>query len=282
MSSQFERTYADFRRNPRLEALDKSCTPVLLYVGSGVVFDGPLAIVSHLLKQPQELTLKEEVLRSHSTQDTLILEVATRLEFDRGPGAYLIGTSANFVADEVASTMIVHIVEFATTDSDSDVPKIKAIRQYWDQASLLKQLKIVGPRGNAWPICTEQTNIVSKAVKITDSNQPESGALTEARKAPADSNAQIESPFKAWPKGINLYDTSSLANDVPIPTPAIEPPRTSAKRQSRTLSQILGGLDLNETAQKTTDTTRIGSNVGHRKRDSYSTVFGTPLKENEH
>jgi len=30
--------------------------------------------------------------------------------------------------------------------------KIRAIRVYWDQATVLKQLEIVGSRGRGWPI----------------------------------------------------------------------------------------------------------------------------------
>jgi hypothetical protein len=43
-------------------------------------------------------------------------------------------------------------------------PKIRSIRVYWDQATVLKQLEIVGARGRGWPITdgTTQIDLISK------------------------------------------------------------------------------------------------------------------------
>jgi len=42
--------------------------------------------------------------------------------------------------------------------------KIRSIRVYWDQATVLKQLEIVGPRGRGWPITDgpNQIELISK------------------------------------------------------------------------------------------------------------------------
>ena len=42
--------------------------------------------------------------------------------------------------------------------------KIQSIRIYWDQATVLKQLDIVGVRGRGWPITdgTSQVELVEK------------------------------------------------------------------------------------------------------------------------
>jgi hypothetical protein len=42
--------------------------------------------------------------------------------------------------------------------------KIRSIRVYWDQATVLKQLDIVGARGRGWPITdgSTQVNLIVK------------------------------------------------------------------------------------------------------------------------
>ena len=42
--------------------------------------------------------------------------------------------------------------------------KIRSIRVYWDQATVLKQLNIVGSRGRGWPITDgpNQIELISK------------------------------------------------------------------------------------------------------------------------
>lgn len=42
--------------------------------------------------------------------------------------------------------------------------KIRSIRVYWDQATVLKQLEIVGARGRGWPITdgTSQIDLINK------------------------------------------------------------------------------------------------------------------------
>lgn len=42
--------------------------------------------------------------------------------------------------------------------------KIRSIRVYWDQATVLKQLEIVGARGRGWPITdgNNQIQLVNK------------------------------------------------------------------------------------------------------------------------
>lgn len=43
--------------------------------------------------------------------------------------------------------------------------KIRSIRVYWDQATVLKQLEIVGARGRAWPITdgANQIDLINKS-----------------------------------------------------------------------------------------------------------------------
>jgi hypothetical protein len=49
--------------------------------------------------------------------------------------------------------------------------KIRSIRVYWDQATVLKQLQIVGPRGRGWPI-TDGNSQIELITKTGISNYP--------------------------------------------------------------------------------------------------------------
>ena len=51
--------------------------------------------------------------------------------------------------------------------------KIRSIRVFWDQATVLKQLEIVGARGRGWPITDgkNQIELVNKTRNIIDAAQ---------------------------------------------------------------------------------------------------------------
>ena len=60
--------------------------------------------------------------------------------------------------------------------------KIRSVRVYWDQATVLKQLEIVGARGRGWPITdgSKQIDLITKTgisnsivSNITVVSQPE-------------------------------------------------------------------------------------------------------------
>jgi hypothetical protein len=65
--------------------------------------------------------------------------------------------------------------------------KIRSIRVYWDQATVLKQLDIVGARGRGWPITdgSTQVNLIVKtgtsiSSQLTASVVPEELPPTES------------------------------------------------------------------------------------------------------
>lgn len=218
-----EDVYKAFRRNPKAEGLTSDAT--VSYVSSGVRFDSPEGVLEHFLKAEYEIELHESIISLHETANSLVLETDTRIRFLRGPGAYLPGLSMNFVADEEATVLMIHIVNF----TDDDDRKISSVRYIWDQATLLKQLNVIGTRGNSWPICsgTDQIKLTQKGVvrSVDDKNTKPRDNLSPA-------------PFKSWPNQINLFKDPGM-DQVPIPQKAVEAPSPSAKPPLRSFQEML-------------------------------------------
>ncbi|KAK9450373.1 uncharacterized protein V1518DRAFT_359058, partial [Limtongia smithiae] len=117
----------------------------LVYVTSCKSFVGADAIVTHLRQSTHEIRRTENVLFAHESDDALVLETITRIEFVNGAGAYAPGLDMNFVVNNAVTVPIVHIVEFEGS-------VVKNVRMSWDQGTMLKQLKVIGAVGNPWPI----------------------------------------------------------------------------------------------------------------------------------
>ncbi|EQL03837.1 hypothetical protein OCS_00434 [Ophiocordyceps sinensis CO18] len=138
-------TYQQFLAAPSSSLLADKAT--LHYVTTTTAFSGATDILKHLNSlQRQVRKKKQHVLSVIDGNHVIALEVDTDLEFLTSGGAYLPGLDDNFLSDRTAQLAIMHIVAF---DADG---KIMQIRQQWDQASLLKQLEIIGRTGRNWPI----------------------------------------------------------------------------------------------------------------------------------
>lgn len=61
--------------------------------------------------------------------------------------------------------------------------KIRSIRVYWDQATVLKQLEIVGARGRGWPI-TDGSNQIDLITKTGISNSTVSNVVVVSQPKP--------------------------------------------------------------------------------------------------
>jgi hypothetical protein len=249
--------YAQFREHPKAEGLAQDAN--FSYVSSGIVFAGQQAILEHLAKNEHEINCKETIISCHETAVSLVLEVETHVEFVRGPGSFLPGMSANFVADEKVSMIVVHIVMF------NESQQISAVRYIWDQATLLKQLNVIGARGNAWPICTgnDQIAICKKRMVV-----PATAQLSRSTTV-----GLSESPMKSWPKQVNIFDGSPLMENVPVPTKAIEPPSPSARPPTRTLQNILD-LSSGAVASPRLERTTRPPPQRPRPQSAYFNMFG--------
>lgn len=102
MATAYERFLAE--PNPRLLADDAT----LHYVTTMTSVSGSANILKHLLNlQKQVRKKKQHVLSLLQSDDTLVLEVDTALEFQTSGGAYLPGLDDNFLTDRTAYLHIV-------------------------------------------------------------------------------------------------------------------------------------------------------------------------------
>lgn len=200
--------YKNFRARPKSDALADTAT--VLYVSSGAVFAGIQHILEHYAKSEYEFSLEEEILCSHEAKSSVVLETKARITFLRGPGPFVPTLSLNFVADEKITVYLTHIVQF------DDNNKISAIRLLWDQASVLKQLSVIGSRGNAWPITLGDAQ--AKAVELSLSGKGVSTSPSPP-KISSTSNGKSSTPFKSWPDAINVFDVPPM-DPVPVRSPS--------------------------------------------------------------
>ncbi|ANB15210.1 Pc12g03400 [Sugiyamaella lignohabitans] len=197
--------YGRFCQDPKAEYL--AYAAVMAYVSSGLEFNGQDDIVKQLQKDRQEVKRLDNVISKHQTNSALVLETETSLEFLRGPGSFVPTLSSNLVVDERATIVLVHIVAF---DSNS---KISGIKFIWDQATLLKQLNVIGNRGNAWPICKgqDQAKLSNKVQQnISERGHIENSiSLSDRAVQPSGQNNLVSEnqPLRSSPASPN-YNTS--------------------------------------------------------------------------
>ncbi|KAJ5153817.1 Nucleic acid-binding OB-fold [Penicillium coprophilum] len=143
--SYFKTEYQRFLDNPRTAKLADDVS--LIYVPTTTKFEQADNVITHVLKNANIVKTKSnQVISAIEGSDSLCLDMETTLEFTEGGGVYLPSLDDNFLADRVATFPTVHIVHFDANQL------IKQIRIYWDQASLLKQVEVIGARGRQWPI----------------------------------------------------------------------------------------------------------------------------------
>lgn len=272
-----QKLYNDFRHNPKYEYLTSDAT--VSYVSSGSRFENPEKALEHFLQAEYEVEIHEDIISLHETANSLVLETETRLKFIRGPGAYLPGLSMNFVADEEAKILMVHIVNFVSDENNDSL--ISSIRYIWDQATLLKQLNVIGSRGNSWPICE-----ADEQIKMTRKGYiPSTDKKRSTTQEPLNNNSP--GPFRAWPaQKVNLFNDPPM-DQVPIPKKAVEAPSPSAKPPLRTFQEV---LNLNDDGQPTTPSSSTPaaaeatysnnkpirrSNIRARPQSAIMTLFGS-------
>lgn len=196
----------------------------LVYVSSGVHFKGTTPILEHLARGERELKKTDTIISKVEAGGSLVLEVETHIEFICGAGSFLPGLSANFIADEKVSMVIIHMVEF-------EGDKIHRIKYFWDQATLLKQLNVIGSRGNAWPIYAGIDQI-ALCKRTRPNSEPRSKEMLVR-----------EGAIRSKHESINLFDNEDLIEKIPVSSPAIEPPSPSARPPYRTFQEILNLTD---------------------------------------
>lgn len=90
---------------------------------------------------------KDEVACYHEGPTSLVSEVAASFifEFDGKLNPFLPGLDDNMFSGRRVEMPMVYTVLFAGE-------RIRSIRIFWDQATVLKQIDVIGTRGRGWPI----------------------------------------------------------------------------------------------------------------------------------
>lgn len=118
------------------------------YITSCKQFSGARTIVNQLAINGEGLkSHHDEVICTHEGASSLVTEVASSFmfEFDGKLNPFLPGLDDNMFSGKRVEMPIVYIVLF-THD------KIRDIRVFWDQATVLKQIEVIGARGRGWPV----------------------------------------------------------------------------------------------------------------------------------
>lgn len=111
---------------------------------------------------------------NHEGVDSVISEVAASFifEFDGKMNPFLPGLDDNMFSGKRVELPLVYIVLF-------EQDKIRDIRVFWDQATVLKQIEVIGARGRGWPVYDgpEQSRLLKQGAKPeTRTSRPASGS----------------------------------------------------------------------------------------------------------
>ena len=105
-SSKLGKIYSAFLDNIRADVWHSDAS--LHYITTLVTVSSGAEIAAHFRRQARLYKLKEQkVLSAVESGNTLVLEVATTIEFENGGGAILPNLDDNFLADQVVTTPMV-------------------------------------------------------------------------------------------------------------------------------------------------------------------------------
>lgn len=219
--------YSEFITSPKRDALHGQAG--LHYIGStGSSFQSGDAIINHLRREAGWYTKKEQkILSSVETHSSVVLEISNTIEFTNGGGMLLPNLDDNFVADQTVTLPMVHIVQF-------EDGVIKQIRQYWDQACLLKQLGVIGKSGKNWPIRAgeEQVKLIKASLSSVAETAADASESASTRPSSKGSN-------QSGRESIQLFAPREHDEDV-FKSAVAPPPRGSIKPPGRQLHDIIG------------------------------------------
>jgi hypothetical protein len=129
----------------------------------------------------------------------------------------------------------IHIVNF---DNES---KIQRIRIYWDQASLLRQVDVIGSRGKNWPITEgkDQARLIASTLAGSKMDPPVARGRDMddgfgLARSTSPSKKRIQDPHAS----LCLFSEESNEENARKPQPAMIPPRASAKPADHEYSEL--------------------------------------------
>ncbi|KAI9782129.1 MAG: hypothetical protein M1839_005476 [Geoglossum umbratile] len=229
--------YTKFLTAPSVDVLAREATTSLHYIPTLTTIHEAQPILKHLKAQVPQLKKREEkVLSATESKNGLVLEVETTLELLTSGGAYLPGLDDNFLADKVVTFPIIHIVHF------NENQEIQQIRLHWDQASLLKQVDVIGTRAKNWPIRDgkDQIRLISSSTSFVGRSIPSSaaGGVISSKGHSANGNTS-NNPTRDPHASLKLFAPRDLNEDTS--RPAAIAPRASAKPPARDYHDLFVG-----------------------------------------
>lgn len=141
-------TWQRFQASPSTQQLASDAT--LTYVTSCKQLQGPRDIINQLAINSKGFKQhKDEVVAVHETIDSLVVELVSSfaIDFEGKLNPLMPGFDDNMFAGKTVQVPMIQSVKFAQGGE-----KIQSIRVFWDQATVLKQIEVIGARGRGWPV----------------------------------------------------------------------------------------------------------------------------------
>ncbi|KAF1813704.1 hypothetical protein P152DRAFT_457072 [Eremomyces bilateralis CBS 781.70] len=241
--------YKQFLASPNASFLADDAS--LCYVPTLVTINNATAVIKHYTSQAKQLSKKAEKFVSVvEGSNALSIDVETTIEFQTGGGAYLPGLDDNFLTEKVVVLPSIHIVHF------DEQQKIRQIRKYWDQGSLLKSIEVIGARARNWPLRDgkDQVRLISTYAAALTGGPGPSAPPTASRRT----TASRDSDHRPLKSRSHAGSTTSATNDPHATLSLFGPrsvdedersfgpgptPRASARPPTRDLEAILGGSE---------------------------------------
>ncbi|KAL3478993.1 hypothetical protein BJX99DRAFT_94733 [Aspergillus californicus] len=263
--------YQRFLADPRSAPLASNVS--LVYITSTTELNGKEAVIRQLTQQHVVQTRSQTVIDAVEGAHSLSLDVETTLQFISGGGAYLPNLDETFLFDRVVTFPTIHIIRF---DSQN---QIQNVRVHWDQASLLKQVEVIGSRARSWPVrdADKQTRLIKNAIK--SSPEPASSANEGQEQVPAAPPSPGKKYIKDPHAAGSLYELLSPSSDRTQPVRAPRAP-ASAQPPPREYSELFVGDDGNDAPVATPSRTRIHPKAGAGKNYRPSRIFDADEAEN--
>ncbi|PLB37183.1 uncharacterized protein BDW47DRAFT_132177 [Aspergillus candidus] len=277
----FKDLYQRYLASPRTASL--AADVALNYIPTTIKVEGADAVLHHLTRQDHVIKTKSEtILDAVEGNASICVDVETTVEFVSGGGAYLPTLDDNFLSDRVATFPTIHIVRFNAQN------QIHSVRIYWDQASLLKQVEVIGARSRAWPVrdAKEQFRLIKAASSATPapatddsvSSRPTSRSDEPESKRASPGKKHIKDPYAAE----SLFHLLSPDSGRPDP---VRPPRAPASAQppSRNLDDLFVRDDnVQDAPDATPSKSTIAPKAGSSKNFQRARIFDDDDTAREH
>ncbi|KAG0343663.1 hypothetical protein BG004_005105 [Podila humilis] len=145
-----QQLWESFRHDPSGDHFLPDSHVVFIPTGAGAAGDSH---VQHFYRtggfsHPKQLAVEETVIHRTVGEASAVDQVEVTIKFVSGNGGWLLpGIAAHHLEDVIVTFPLVICASFAED-------KIASVRYFWDSASVLKQVRLIGSR-QSWPIVAE-------------------------------------------------------------------------------------------------------------------------------